>query len=96
MMRKTNLSSIVLSRETEIINHWLKYNDKLYRYSRKLAQNAKTASELATQLKGFFENNAPEENSGGIFGDLLRCALDKVNWEQIAEDLIVEIRGIAV
>ena len=86
-MKKT-----VLSTETGITSQWLDQNERLYRYSRNLAQNAETTSKLAQTLKYFFEEKAPEEHKAGIFGDLLNCALAKVNWEEIAENLMEEFR----
>ena len=86
------MSKTLLFTETEITSLWLEQNYRLYRYSRTLAQSTQTTSELAKTLKDFFEEKAPEEHKAGIFGDLLNCALAKVNWEEIAENLIEEFR----
>ena len=86
------MSKTLLFTETEITRLWLEQNYRLYRYSRTLAQNSETSSELAKNLKDFFEEKAPEQRKAGIFGDLLNCALAKVNWEEIAENLMKEFR----
>ena len=86
------MSKTLLSRETDITSLWLDQNERLYRYSRTLAKNTETTSELAKTLKDFFEEKAPEEHKAGIFGDLLNCALAKVNWDEIAENLMEEFR----
>ena len=86
------MSKTLLFTETEITCLWLEQNYRLYRYSRTLAQNSETTSELAKNLKDFFEEKAPEQHKAGIFGDLLNCALAKVNWEQLAENLMAEFR----
>ena len=60
-----------------------------HRYWRERAEEC-TTSELAEELKWAFEDDMPELDA--TYGDLLGAALSNVNWYEIAEALIEEVK----
>ena len=46
--------------------------------------------DLADELKDHFEENTPE--TAGVYADLLNAALSEVDWREIAESLLEDIK----
>lgn len=47
--------------------------------------------ELSEQLKDEHNDNNPCEESNNVYTDLMRAALDSVNWYEIAESLLEDV-----
>ena len=91
--------------ETWAINLWIGNDEGEYEYWRDTAKkilkeeggDRKEAKyTLASELKDHFEENAEEvlkeEWKVSAFSDLLRAALSEVNWSEIAEAQLEEIK----
>ena len=83
--------------ETWAVSLWLGNEEESYHYWRAAAerhrQNAdephKAVASFAVQLQDDIEYAAPEVGPN-VYSDLLSAALTAVNWQEIAEHLLVE------
>lgn len=80
------------SYETWLVNLWLGNERGSYEYWRDYTADAlerhqrdvdASVLDIATHLKDEFETSVPEDLHG-MWGDLIRSALAKVNWFEIA------------
>ena len=53
-----------------------------------MAASADSAYDLADTLRGMYHENSPLEDEASVYTDLLRAALDEVDWSEIAEHYI--------
>lgn len=92
--------------ETWCVNLWLTNEEPSYRYWREQAGECLRDAELrpephftpreragialADRLR---EEVAPDESfpANGLFGDLLRSALDSVNWPEVADSFLEDV-----
>lgn len=74
--------------ETWCVKLWIDNEQGAYEYWREQTREvgADGASTLARQLKGEFEDMAPELD--GMWADLMSAALSEVDWYEIAEAMI--------
>lgn len=89
--------------ETWAVALWLDNEESSYRYWRAVAQETVQISRrpeerceeavviLADRLKDEIGDAVPTELTG-VFSDLLRAALGEVNWLEIADNFLVELR----
>lgn len=83
--------------ETWVVKLWMDNDEGSYNYWQEIAQeyferDAETASQdLAGLLKEHHEEALPEVN--GFAADLLNAAMSEVNWDEIADSLIDDIKA---
>lgn len=70
--------------ETWLCFSWFSNEEQLYRVACEAAQSVREASELAELYKGHVISEAPELETG-IYRDLLRAAIGKIDFQEIAE-----------
>jgi hypothetical protein len=74
--------------------YWTAEADEVWNDSepdRILTKKERAALSLADRLKEYFEENNPLINdSGTVYGDLLTTALQEVDWQEIAENMLEE------
>jgi len=82
--------------ETWCVNLWLDNDEGLYEIVTNMTKDAlKTGSpayELSQALKDLHENENPLESETNVYSDLLQASLDSVNWYEIAENWIENIK----
>lgn len=71
---------------TRTIELWLANDEGLYSLSQEWARDSTLVSELAGQLRDYFEELASEVTNP-VLHDLLTNALSEVAWYSIADDL---------
>ena len=76
------------NRETWLLNLWMTSDEGIYCYWREVAQSRMWKPfELADFLSEHYEDSIPE-SLDPFFQDIIRQAMGRVNWEEIAEALI--------
>jgi hypothetical protein len=85
--------------ETWAAKLWIDNEEVSYRYWKAQAEEcAKTdapAWDLAIRLRDETREKAPKSHlMPGLYGDLLMTALDRVNWNEIAESMIEDAKEI--
>lgn len=58
------------------------------------ARNAEDSLELADELKESFEEGVPVTEESSVYSTLLNSAMQEINWQELAEDLIKTDREI--
>lgn len=92
--------------ETWCVALWMDNERAQYEYYQELAKDTWDAAEatpystreqnakytLADVLKDQIEDTAPAENDGTVFADLLNAALSEVNWHEIADHYLADLK----
>ena len=84
--------------ETWAVALWIDNDYSSYQYRCELAEQAKEEHEdedkrencLASGLRNWIEEQNPLTDSASLFNDLLNSALSEVDWQEIAENFLVE------
>ena len=75
--------------ETWCVNLWITNDEGLLNYWEEIAREYTSIRELAERLKDETAEENPLKNSlNSVYKDLLKSALDEVDWEEIAEHLL--------
>lgn len=79
--------------ETWLISLWMDNDEKSYNYFRNIEEQDinKLAQIIEAEHTSYIRYNIPEN---GFIMDLLNAAMSKVNWEEIAENIIEETVNI--
>src|SRR5438552_3770820 len=93
--------------ETWLVSLWADNDEAGYRGRRRLAQQTwddteadgsctheeRATLELAKNLRTEAEDANPLAHEASLWADLIGASLSEVNWHEIAEDLILDVRN---
>ena len=69
--------------ETWNVALWIDNEPGTYEEARDMARRARSAGDLATRVRAWVEDMAPDLGAS-MFADLLGAALSEVDWDEIA------------
>lgn len=78
--------------ETWVVALWIDNDEGSYNESRDLIRDCKETYEAADILKNWIEEMNPLNDSASPWSDLLGAALSEVDWFEIAENYLSEMK----
>ncbi len=78
---------------TWFVKLWINNDGACYRHQGQLAVLHPHRDDLAKALKAWITGGNPLPESNSIYSDMLGSALDNVDWDEIAEHVLEDVRG---
>jgi len=80
--------------ETWAVKLWMDNEEDSYHYWRERAEETKDNYSLSEELKDWMEENFPI-TTNNIYSDLLSAAISEIDWYEISEALLDEVKETA-